>query len=260
MNARNTWMRPMMILAVWAIGFAFTARMNAQVQTTTTEEAGMPTQQVTVDRAEVIAVSGNDVVVKMEDGSLRHIANVPESARAIVDGKEVGIHDLKPGMRLERTLTTTTTPKVITTTQTLTGTVWQVNPPSSLILSLENGQYKQFTIPKGQKFIVDGKVTDAFDLKKGMKVTGTKIVEEPVTVVEQQAKVTGHMPTPPPPPLPDIPILIAVVEAPAPAPAAPTEAMAELPKTGSELPFIALLGIISMAGATGVRIYRKVRG
>ena len=38
----------------------------------------------------------------MEDGTIRHIANVPESARIMVDGKELGVHDLKPGMKLER--------------------------------------------------------------------------------------------------------------------------------------------------------------
>ena len=44
-------------------------------------------------------VDGNDLVVKMEDGTIRHFPNVPESARVTVDGKELGIHDLKPGMR-----------------------------------------------------------------------------------------------------------------------------------------------------------------
>ena len=32
---------------------------------------------------------GNDLVVKMEDGTIRHFPNVPESAKVIVDGKEL---------------------------------------------------------------------------------------------------------------------------------------------------------------------------
>jgi LPXTG-motif cell wall-anchored protein len=257
MNARTGWMRVLMILAVGAIGLAFTARMSAQVQTATDTTAGASTHEVKVVNATVVAVSGNDVVVKMEDGSLRHIANVPDSARAMVDGKEVGVHDLVPGMKLQKTITTTTTPKVITTTKTVTGKVWHVNPPLSVILTMDDGTNQEFKIPKGQKFTVNGQSVDAFGLKKGMIVNATKVVEEPITVVQQQAKLTGSMPPPPPPPAPDQPILVAVITpaaAPAPAEAAP----AALPKTGSELPLTGLLGFLSLAGSAGVRLFRKV--
>jgi len=246
----------LMILAVGAIGLAFTVRMSAQVQTTTDTAHGTPTHEVKVVNATVVAVSGNDLVVKMDDGSLRHIANVPESARATVDGKEVGIHDLQPGMKLQKTITTTTTPKVITTTKTVTGKVWHVNPPLAVILTMDDGTNQEFKIPKGQKFTVNGQQLDAFGLKKGMIVNATKVVEEPITVVEQQAKVTGSMPPPPPAPPADQPILVAVAAptaAPAPAEAAP----AALPKTGSELPLTGLLGFLSLAGSAGVRLFRK---
>lgn len=253
MNARNKSMRAVMILAVGAIGLAFTARVAAQVQTSTKTTSETPTKEVQVLNATVVAVQGNDLVLKMEDGTLRHIANVPESARAWVDGKQVGIHDVKPGMKLQKTITTTTTPKVITTTKSVTGKVWHVNPPNMVILTMENGENQQFKIPKGQKFTVDGKETDAFGLRKGMVVTATKVVEEPVTAVEQQAKLTGQMPPPPPPPAPDQPILVAVV-VPAPAPAAPPPA--ELPKTGSNLPLFGLLGLMLVAGSGLVRLVR----
>jgi LPXTG-motif cell wall-anchored protein len=252
MNARNK----LTILAVGAIGLACAATMYAQVQTSSDTSVGTATHEVQVTRAEVLVVSGNDLVVKMEDGSIRHISNVPESARATVDGREVGIHDLKPGMKLEKTLVTTTTPTVITTTQTVTGKVWQVSPPNSVILTLEDGQNQQFKIPKGQKFDVDGQQVDAFGLRKGMMVHVTKVVEEPVTQVQQQAKLTGTMPPPPAPPPPDQPVLVVVAQpapAPAPAPAAP----AELPKTGSELPLYGLLGVLLLAAAGCARTLRK---
>lgn len=257
MNARTRWMRVAMLLAVGAIGLAFTVKMSAQVKTTKTEAAGQATHEVQVQSAEVLAVYGNDLIVKLQDGTIRHISNVPESARATVDGREVGIHDVKPGMHLQKTIVTTTTPKMITTVQTVKGKVWHVNPPLSVILTLENGENQSFKIPNGQKFNVDGKQVDAFGLKKGMNVSVTKVTEEPVTHVEQQAKLTGHMPPPPPPPPADAPILIAVA-APVPAPAA--AAPAELPKTGSELPLTGLIGLMLMAGSLGVRMVRKSRG
>ena len=149
-------------------------------------------------------------------------------------------------------------PKVITTTQTVTGKVWHVNPPLTVILTLEDGTNQSFKIPKGQKFMVNGQETDAFGLKKGMMVNATKVVEEPITVVEQQAKITGHMPPPPPAPAADQPILIAVAT-PAPAPAAPEAAPAALPKTGSNLPLIGLLGLLLLAGSGLVRMFRTAR-
>jgi hypothetical protein len=143
----------------------------------------------------------------MEDGSIRHIPNVPESARATVDGREVGIHDLKPGMKLERTITTTSTPKTVTTVQNVTGKVFHVTPPSRVILTLADGSNQSFNIPKGQKFNIDGQMMDAWGLKKGMNVNATKVVEAPVNVVAQERKVTGSMPPPPDPPA-DAPILL----------------------------------------------------
>src|SRR5580704_13791373 len=77
--------------------------MGAKVQTSTKVEHGTPTQSVNVERAEVVSVSGNDLIVKMADGELRDFPNVPDSKTVTVDGKELTIRDLKPGMQLERT-------------------------------------------------------------------------------------------------------------------------------------------------------------
>lgn len=257
MNTTDTREQFKFMLLVGAVCFALALGMSAQVQTQTDTTAHQPTVQTTVEHAEVVYVTGNDLVVKMEDGTIRHIANVPESARVTVDGKELGIHDLKPGMKLQRTITTTTTPKVVTTVQTVTGKVWHVTPPNSVILTLEDGTNQQFKIPRGQKFNVDGQMVDAWGLKKGMKVSATKVVEEPVTEIEQQKRLTGTMPPPPPAPPADAPILVAVATpAAAPAPATTASETEKLPKTGSELPLLGLLGFLSLAGSLGLRAFR----
>jgi len=161
-------------------------------------------------------------------------------------------------MKLERTITVTTTPQTLTTVKTVTGKVWQTNPPLWVILTLEDGTNQQFKIPKDQKFTIEGRQTDAWGLKKGMKVSATKIVEEPVTVVAHERKVTGTMPPPPPAPPADEPILIAVATSP-PTPATPATpaAPAELPKTGSLLPLIGLLGSLAVLSSIGVAVLRK---
>ena len=253
MNSRNGNARVLLLLAAGFTLLTLNGVASAQVQTQTNTTSGQPTHNVTVERGEVVYVSGNDMVVKMEDGTLRNFEIIPESARVTVGGRELGIHDLKPGMKLERTITVTTTPKTITTTKTVTGKVWHVTPPNTVILTLEDGTNEKFTIPKGQKFNINGEMTDAFGLKKGMTVSATKVVEEPITVVEHRQQVSGTMPPPPPPP-PDQPILVAAA-APTPAPAAAPAP--ELPKTGSMLPLIGLLGCFALLCALGLRTVRK---
>ncbi len=260
MKSGTSWMKTGLALAVGTICSIFALPSIAQVQTQQSTTAGAASKEVTVERGEVVLVNGNDVVIKMDDGSFRHFANVPESAKVTVDGKQLGVHDLKPGMKLQRTITTTTTPQTVTTVQTVTGKVWHVTPPNSVILSLENNTNQAFKIPKGQMFNVNGKMVDAFGLKKGMVITATKIVEVPETVVAQQKRVSGTMPPPPSAPPADVPILVAKSE-PTPTPAeaeAPAAPAKTLPKTGSDLPLFGLLGLFCLTAWLGVKFLRAI--
>ncbi len=251
------------IFALLSVGFflAFMVSMMAQVQSETTTAAGPSTKEVSVERGEVVYVSGNDLIVRGENGQIIHFANVPESARVNVDGQELGIHDLKVGMKLQRTITTTTTPKLITTVESVTGTVFHVTPPNSVILTMENGKNQRFNIPKGQKFDIGGEMVDAWGLKPGMKITATRVTEVPETHVAVEREVTGQMPPPPPPP-PAVPILVAIIRpapAPTPEPAVAEEATESLPKTGSYLPAIGLLGALMLSLGLGLRTIRAAR-
>ncbi len=244
------------VVATTTVCLALTLSLSAQVETATTTTKGNATVVTKVDRGEVVTVSGNDLVVKMADGTLRNFENVPASAKATVDGKQVGVRDLKPGMKLQRTITTTETPMLITTVETVKGKVWAITPPLSVILTLEDGKNQQFKIPEDQKFNVDGQMVDAFALRKGMMITATKITETPAVEITQSKTVTGAAapaatpaatpaaapaaapsPKPTPPPA-DQPVLVAVggeEAVPAPAaepattPAAPPEATSGLP-------------------------------
>ncbi len=244
------------------LAIAFTAQ--AQVKTETkTAPAGAPTKSVEVERGEIVYVSGNNVVIKMEDGTLRHFDNVPESTTVTVDGKQLNVHQVKPGMKIERQVITTSTPKTITTIKTVTGTVWQVSPPSSVILTMENGKNQRFKIPKGQKFTINGQETDAFGLKKGMTVDAQQVIEQPAIVVAQEIKRTGIMPPPPPSPRPDVAILVLYVPVERPAPvetaaAAPEPAPTKLPRTGSHFPLLGLLGAFSTALGLGLKAVRTL--
>jgi LPXTG-motif cell wall-anchored protein len=254
MKAGN-WTRTALVLLLGTLCCALAIFTNAQVQTTTSTTAGKTTMEVQLERGTVVLVDGNDLIVQMEDGTIRHFPNIPESAKVNVDGNELGVHDLKPGMKLQRSTITSTTPQTITTVQTVTGKVWHVMPPVSVILTLEDGTNQKFMIPTGQKFTINSEQVDAFGLKKGMVVTATKITEVPETHVSHDKYVSGTMPAGAPPSAPpaDVPMLIAS----SPAEAAPTTAVAQvLPKTGSDMPLVGLLGLLLVSVSLGVKLLR----
>jgi hypothetical protein len=246
----------------------------AQDTSKTQVVAGTPTITTTVEKGEVLYVSGNDLVVKMDTGEIRHM-NVPDTARATVDGKELSVHDLKPGMKLQRTITTTSTPKTVTTIRTIQGTVFAVIPPSNLILSFPDGSpNKSYNVPKDQKFVIDGKPYSAFELKKGMKVGATVVTDSSDVAVSETRRATGTSPVaaapPPPPPTPVVYVGVLLIEVPAPATpppppptglsaraTAPEPAPKALPKTASSLPLVGLLGLLLCTASLGIRTIRR---
>ena len=265
MKVSQTILHSLLAVAAGAVLLASPAATNAQVETTTKVASNGPVvRHVTVQTGTVVLVSGNDLWVKDSSGQIRHFPNVPNSVKVSVNGQQLGVHDLKPGMTIQRTTITTTVPKVTTTVQTVTGKVWYVNPPNSVILTLADNTNQKFSIPKGQMFNINGQMTDAFGLRKGMQISATKVVEVPETMVTERRILSGQLPPPPPPPA-DQPILIAVlvpIAAPAPPPevaeAAPAPAPApKLPKTGSSLPLIGLLGVLFMGASFGLRSARR---
>ena len=263
MNSRSM-ISKSLTLAVGALCLAFAVSTVAQVQTQTSTTTSQVTKVVQVESGEVVAVEGNNLFVKMPDGSLRDFPNIPASAKVNVDGQPLGVHQLKPGMKLQRTTVTTTTPQVVTTIQTVTGKVWHVTPPLKVILTLENNENQAFMIPDGQKFTVDGQEVDAWGLKKGMMVTATKIVETPVTAVTEHTQVTGTFPN-------GGTVLIAK--------GAPTAASggaggtasgattakastgsAKLPKTATGLPLVGILGLLLISTSLGMALLRRSFG
>lgn len=248
-------------LMLLAAGFflACTANLWGQVQTSTTTTEGPGVKQVEVQRGEVVYVSGNDLIVKMENGEMKDINNIPDYARVWVDGRQLSINEVKVGMKLEKTVTTTTTPRIVTQVETVSGKVFHVSPPHSVILTLENNENQKFTVPPGQEFNIDGQMVDVFGLRKGMRVTVTRVTESPETVQTMELFVSGKMPPPPPPPL-RIPVVVLYQPTPllalAPPPARVETAAATpttLPRTGSELPVIALLGVLMLSLGLGLR-------
>lgn len=227
--------------------------------TTSTATTGKVAKTTRVESGEILQVSGNELIIKMANGEIRHITVAP-GATAMVDGKKIGIKDAKPGMKLQRTITTSTIPQTVTTIRTIKGTVWNVMAPKSVILTLPDGTNKQYKVPKNQVFMIGGEKKTVFDLRKGMEVTATVLTETPLTeIAEAKGGVSGTAPAvaPPPAPAPPPPDAVVLVEEVAYVEEAPAPSPAKLPKTGSEMPLVGLIGMLMLAGSASLNLLRK---
>jgi hypothetical protein len=135
---------------------------------------------------------GNHLVVRMTNGASEF--KVPESRKFTIDGRDLTVHELKPGTQLSATVTTTTTPITDRTTTVGTGTVWWV-AGKTVVITLPNGENRTFTVKDDYKFSIEGnKSATVSDLKKGMRISAQKIVEEPRTEIASDTVVTGQAP------------------------------------------------------------------
>jgi LPXTG-motif cell wall-anchored protein len=198
-----------------------------------------------VKSGEVVYVSGNDLVVKMSDGSVKHF-NVAPTARFTVEGKQLAASELKVGTHLTQTITTTSTPENVTTVRTVAGRVMNVSAPY-VTLRLKDGQVKQYKVPEGTTFNIDGEKKTVSDLRANMNVSATVTTVTPSVSVAQTNTVTGVAPAPAPIAKPATPPIVGVLlieEAQPKQIAAATPAAPQLPKTGTFMPAIGMLGLL----------------
>jgi len=269
MNNDKTCRRLIGFSSQMAVLALLTVTASAQTSTTT-RTVGASTSTTRQERGRVVQVEGNTVLLRMSTGALREVT-VPDSRTAVVDGKTITVHELKPGTTLTATYTTTTTPVNDRTVSSLSGKVWFVSG-NTVILTLPDGTNKMYKAQPHFTFKIDGNdKADVSNLRKGMNVSAEKIVEEPSVIVANNTEITG---TAPPPVVAQVkaptaspsetnaPAQLEATRAPAaaegPASAQETAAAApRLPKTGSTLPLAGLLGLLLMGAGFGLRLARR---
>ena len=144
-------------------------------------------------RGEVIAVGPNWLVARMVPGGDYRLFEVRPGAVATIEGAKKSLSQLRVGTMLTAAVTTTQTPVVKRTTTITKGRlIW--SSPSSIVVTLENGENRQYTVPPGFKFTVEGKPLGIGELRTGMVLTGTNVVEEPVTLITEETVVFGTEP------------------------------------------------------------------
>jgi len=179
MRTKTTWLCEAIVLV--ALGLAFAAAPSAQTTTA-----------VNVRNFEVISVDGNKLVVRDERGT--NELTVPGDFRFTVDGKQMSVSELKPGMKGTATITTATTIKPVVVTEVREGVVLRAGPSSITVLDKE-GLRKRFTQDqldqRGIQILKDGRVTRIGELKEGDVLTATIVTQvAPVVVTEQEVQAT----------------------------------------------------------------------
>jgi LPXTG-motif cell wall-anchored protein len=240
------------------IGLVMTAM--ALCFTAVTSTAQTTTASTQVKQFEVIAVSGNDLVVNLPEGT-REI-NVPADFRFTVNGQQLATRDLKPGMKGTATITTTTTVTPVVVTEVKNGEVVQASA-TTLLVRTEQG-FRQFTEADLKKrnitIVRNGAPAKFTDFSTGDRLSASIVTTLPPRVMTQQ-QVDATLAQAPP-----AAVAAAAPAAPRPTPAAtPATTLAsaapaprELPKTGSAWPLLALASILSIAMGLTLTVRRRL--
>ena len=191
----NTPLATLTRIAACSVAVLLMTGMAQQETPQTTKESIKGKASVTTEKLQgrVEYVEGNHLVVRMTTGEIREF-RVPEGRKFTIDGRDLTVHDLKPGTTLSATVTTTTTPVTDRTTTIGTGTVFWV-AGKTVIVTLPNGENRTYNVKDDYKFNIEGNQNATVsDLKKGMKISAEKIVEEPRTEIASDTVVTGQAP------------------------------------------------------------------
>lgn len=234
--------------------------------------AGMAVAQTTTSSSqtkafEVIAVDGNMLIVNLPEGT-REI-NVPAGFMFTVNGQQLSVQQLKPGMKGTATITTKTTVTPVTVTEVKSGTVMQSSGSSIIVRT--GDQVKMFTQgdidKRGVKILRDGRPAAISDFRQGDQLTATIVTSMPPHVMTEK----------------EVQATLAKTKAGAGAPAsasassgtagmktqssqsaaqtqsgAPsTGAARELPKTASSWPLLALVSVLLLAVGCALNFGRR---
>jgi len=182
-------------LATFFVCLAAVTVVGEEAQATQKKESVPKSSTATTTqlRGEVVAVGPNWLVARMVPGGDYRYFDVRPGAVATIEGVKKSLSQLKLGTMLTAAVTAKETQLVNRTTTITKGRLlWST--PKTIFVSLENGENRQYAVPPGFKFTVEGKQLGVEELRAGMILTGTNVTEEPVTVITEETVVYGTEP------------------------------------------------------------------
>ena len=170
--------RAALVAGLFALAIGVSSGTYAQ-ETTTTSTA--------VRNFEVLSVDGNYLVFRDQYGT--HDLNVPADFRFNVDGRSLGVGDLKPGMKGTATVTKTTTVRDVYVTEVKKGTVLS-QTGRSLVVKEDTGKIHRFSQSdveeRGIQLFMGDKPVRLFNLDAGDRISARIVTAGPPDVLTQQ--------------------------------------------------------------------------
>lgn len=167
-----------MVRAVLAAAVVCATAGASQAQTTSTSTE--------TKSFEVLTVEGHTLVVRLPEGTRE--LTVPDDFRFTVNGQQLAVTQLKPGMKGTAVVTTRTTVTPVTVTEVKNGTV-AMQTGMSIIVRTDEGikSFTQGDIDKrGVKIYRSGKPAQISDFREGDKLSATIITSKPPTVLTEK--------------------------------------------------------------------------
>ena len=163
---------------VLTVGALMWLAINAPAQQTSTATE--------TKRFEVIAVDGNQLVVNLPEGT-REIT-VPDDFRFNVDGKQMSMRELKPGMKGTATITTRTTVTPVAVTEVKSGQVVLASGGAIFVRTSEGVKsFTQSTVDqRGVRIMRSGKPATVSDFRAGDTITAIIITPKPPQIVSEK--------------------------------------------------------------------------
>ena len=200
-----------------------------------------------VRQGKVLHVSGDQLLVELTDGSTK-LFDVPADFRFDVDGRSLTVDQLKPGTILTQTVTTTTVPEIVKTTEVREAEIVQRKGQTVIYRDARTDKLHMVTgIPDGWVVFRDGKQVPIEALAGGDRVTAYIVHKETKMMTDEEIRVAGIAPK--------APTAQRAAAAPKPVPARPAAPM--LPRTGSNLPLLGLAGLMTLGLGLGISVLRR---
>ena len=167
-----------MVRAVLAAAVVCATAGVSQAQTTSTSTE--------TKSFEVLAVDGHTLVVRLPEGTRE--LTVADDFRFTVNGQQLSVTQLKPGMKGTAVVTTRTTVTPVTVTEVKNGTV-AMQTGMSIIVRTDEG-IKSFTQgdvdKRGVKIYRSGKLAQISDFREGDKLSATIITSMPPKILTEK--------------------------------------------------------------------------
>jgi hypothetical protein len=226
----------------------------------------MPLAQTTTSSTEtktfaILAVEGNQLVVRLPEGTRE--LTVADDFRFNIDGKQLSVHELKPGMKGTAVITTKTTVTPVTVTEVKNGTVRQQSG-SSIIVQTDEG-IKMFTQgdvdKRGVKMMRDGKPAQLSDFRTGDRLSATIITSRPPRVMTEK-EVSASLATSPAAggAAPAASSARAQTTSPGAAGSGSAQSARTLPSTASSWPLLGFASVVLIALGMALTVRRRFVG